>query len=77
MHLAPLVTSCGPADGVNEMANQDRLDSLQANVQLLSEQIERLKHENQQLREQQERSEWFAAEFRQLMLDRLQRAEGQ
>lgn len=76
MHLAPLVTKCGPADGVNEMANQDRLDSLQANVQLLSEQIERLKHENQQLREQQERSEWFAAEFRQLMLDRIRKAEG-
>lgn len=59
------------------MANQERLDGLQTQVQVLSEQIERLKIENEELRQQQEKSEWFAAEFRTLMLDRMRKAEGQ
>lgn len=77
MHLAPMVTSGWTADGVNPMANQERLDGLQTQVQVLSEQIERLKIENEELRQQQEKSEWFAAEFRTLMLDRMRKAEGQ
>lgn len=77
MHLAPMVAACGFGNGGNAMANQERLDGLQTQVQVLSEQIERLKIENEELRQQQEKSEWFSAEFRTLMLDRMRKAEGQ
>ncbi len=59
------------------MVNSDRLDGLQSQVQILSEEVVRLKHENEKLRIEQEKSEWLAAEFRQIMLDRLRQAEGQ
>ncbi len=58
------------------MVNQERLDGLQTQVQSLSDEVARLRHENQQLRQEHEQSEWLAAEFRQIMLDRLQNAEG-
>ena len=77
MHLAPMVASGGTADGGDQVVNQERLDGLQTQVQILTEQVARLTIENQELRQQQERSEWFAAEFRTLMLDRMRRAEGQ
>lgn len=76
MQLAPMVASRGFSNECDAMANQQRLDSLQTQIQLLVEHVERLKIENQQLREQHEKSEWLAAEFRQIMLDRLRQAEG-
>ena len=62
---------------MTDMVNSDRLDGLQSQVQILSEEVVRLKHENEKLRIEQEKSEWLAAEFRQIMLDRLRQAEGQ
>lgn len=76
LHAAPMVSNRMFVDGGRQMVNQERLDGLQNQVQILSEQVARLKHENQLLREQQEKSEWLAAEFRQIMLDRLRHSEG-
>ena len=76
MQLAPMVASRGFVNGGDAMVNQQRLDSLQTQIQLLVEHVERLRIENQQLREQYEKAEWLAAEFRQIMLDRLRQAEG-